>query len=132
MSGYPATFTFHLSHPVSKPSCVFTVYDALGLPVTNFSSDRHAPEDSIGTGVVEISCHVPVLYLVPGSYRINVAISSSSELQDHVEGAASFSVDAGIVAGRSVRFGGSYGSSVMPHVWRAPSKPELDAEVRVL
>ena len=49
-----------------------------------------------------VICEIDELLLLPGRYRIDVALYLEGELQDHVEAAAFFSVGQGAIRGRPV------------------------------
>jgi lipopolysaccharide transport system ATP-binding protein len=91
----------HFSGAVPGLSCVFTVYNHLGQHVAIFDSDVRGSEDrrdpDTGSKFVCIVDEVPLL---PGHYRINVAMRAHGEMQDHIEGAAVFDVEEGIWHGR--------------------------------
>lgn len=121
-SGQPAYFVFHLSDIIKGLECTFTIYDHHGKPVVNFNSailgprDRSEPE--IGAKSI---CEVEELLLVPGRYRINVAISGNGQLEDHVEAAVIFDVLEGQLRGRPIAVGPRFGSVCMDHSWRTPA-----------
>ena len=120
-TGRSVRFAFHLTQLCPRLVCVFTIYNASGFPVANFNSAIHSPADKhdpiLGPKLV---CHLDELALVPGRYRINVAISSDGQLKDHVEGAAVFEVEQGILRGREVSCDTGYGSVVLQHRWITP------------
>ena len=121
IAGLPARFEFSFSGTLPGLSCGFTIYDHSGLPVTHFDSTEQSPEDSYRPEVGnKITCELDELSLVPGRYRLNVALYGEHELQDHVEGAVSFSVEAGMLRGRAVRSDGAYGHVTLPHRWLRP------------
>ena len=119
-TGRPAYFVFHVTKPQPGMSCIFTLYDQYGQPVTNFNSSVRSYQD---TGNLDTStklvCEIDEILLIPGIYRMNVAIMSNGELQDHIEGAFSLEVEEGPLRGRPVIASG-YGSIVMPHRWSSP------------
>src|SRR5262249_25873824 len=102
--------------------CVFTIYNYSGEPVANFNSAIHSPEDSRDSALItKLICHLDELSLVPGQYRINVAIlGADDELQDHVEAAAIFDVEPGISRGRPVSKDMGYGNVLLHHRWTLP------------
>ena len=126
MTGQPARFTFHISalHSGLHPglTCSFTIYDQLGQPVTYFDSAVPCALDEVGgCADAKFVCEVDTLTLVPGRYRLNVALAWNRELQDHVEGAAFFDVAQGEVNGRPVPLDAGYGSVLLHHRWRTPA-----------
>jgi lipopolysaccharide transport system ATP-binding protein len=117
-TGRPARFVFHLTNIKPGMSCNFTLYDQHGQPVANFNSATHGQEDSnVPELGMKIICEIGELLLVPGRYRMNVAIYSDAELQDHVEAAAILEVEQGQLRGRPVASGTGYGSVCLPHRW---------------
>jgi lipopolysaccharide transport system ATP-binding protein len=118
-TGRSARFTFHVTAMRPGTTCSFTIYDALGQPVTYFDSAGHdaVPLDDGDA----FTCALDALLLVPGRYRINVALASNDELQDHLEGAAFIEVDHGVLQGRAVPDDAGHGSAVMPHRWTRPA-----------
>jgi len=121
-TGRPAQFTFHLTAMRPRTSCIFTIYDEFGQPLATFNSALRAPDDSQDPALEDsLVCYFDELALVPGRYRMNVAISSDGELQDRVEGAAFFEVEQGAIRGRPVIKGKNYGRICLQHHWRSPS-----------
>jgi lipopolysaccharide transport system ATP-binding protein len=122
-TGEPLRFTFGLSKPDTGLDCVFGVYDAFGNLVADFTSAESSPLDvpldpEPGPEPHLIVCELDELLLLPGRYRIDVGLYLSGDLQDHVEGAAFFSVGPGAIRGRAVRGDAAYGVIQIPHVWR--------------
>jgi lipopolysaccharide transport system ATP-binding protein len=122
-TGNPLRFTFSLSRRDPGLDCEFGVYDAFGSLVADFRSAESSPLDvpldlEPGHEPHLIVCELDELLLLPGRYRIDVGLYLSGDLQDHVEGAAFFTVGPGAVRGRAVRGEATYGAVQMPHVWR--------------
>src|SRR5262245_48262079 len=121
-TGSPARFVFHLTNVLPKMACLFTIYDHFGQPVAHFNSDVHSPADSVDSRLgTQFICQLDELVLLPGRYRINVAITSDGQLQDHVEAATFFGVEQGTVRGRPVTEGTGYGSVFLHHRWTQPA-----------
>jgi lipopolysaccharide transport system ATP-binding protein len=97
-TGQPAKFIFHYSGYTTRLSCVFTIYDHLGRHVLVFDSRQQnvnaAPDTADNRAFI---CNLEELLLLPGHYRINVALLQGNETQDHVEGAATFNVEEGLI-----------------------------------
>jgi lipopolysaccharide transport system ATP-binding protein len=66
-------------------------------------------------------CELDELLLLPGRYRIDVAIVGDNRLQDFIEAAAVFEVGEGHVGGRPAQQDGKF-SVVMSHRWTLPTK----------
>jgi lipopolysaccharide transport system ATP-binding protein len=121
VTGGPAQFVFHLNNLLPQLKCIFTIYNHFGQAVTHFNSANHSPEDQHDTELgPKLICHLDELLLVPGQYRINVAISSGEQLQDHVEGAAVFDVEPASWQGRPISNNTGYGNALFPHRWMLP------------
>lgn len=121
-TGRPAVFVFHLTGMRPRTSCIFTIYDDFGQPLSTFNSAVRSPEDTPDpTLETALACYIDELPLVPGRYRLNVAILSDNELQDHIEGAAFFEVEQGALRGRAVIEGKRYGRVCLQHHWKLPA-----------
>jgi lipopolysaccharide transport system ATP-binding protein len=119
--GRPARFGFHVTEVKPGTTCSFTIYDQCGQPVTYFDSALHSREDFIDPQrQAAFVCEIEELLLLPGRYRINIAIMHNGELQDHLEGVAFFEVEQGKLKGRSVPADTGYGSVFVPHRWIKP------------
>jgi lipopolysaccharide transport system ATP-binding protein len=121
MLGRPASFCFYLDNIRPRLSCTFTVYDHRGLPVISFNSAIQGHQDSSDPDFgAKFICAVDELLLVPGRYRMNIAIASNGELQDHIEAAAFFDIAQGQLGGRPMAHASAYGSVCMHHRWTVP------------
>ncbi len=120
-SGAPVEFSFELIGMTRGLSCGFVIYDQLGHPVTSISSGQPAPQDVYEhQDVPHFDCHIDELLLVPGRYRLDVALHSGGQLQDRVQGAAYFDVVDAIVGGRPISIGENAGHLVLPTRWIGP------------
>jgi lipopolysaccharide transport system ATP-binding protein len=132
VTGGPLRLEFEFDRFLPGLNCSFTIYDRDGLPIAAFDSAIHAPGDSLdpGTGPSFI-CEVDELPLLPGRYRLNVAAMTGQDMQDHVEGAAVFEVEQGVMRGRPETSHPGYGSVCIAHRWRSagqssrPSSPDV-------
>jgi len=121
-TGKAVRFTFRVDRTLPNLNCIFTIYDQNGQSVANFNSsiasalDQHVPSEE---GAV-FGCEIDALPLVPGRYRLNVAVYGDGELQDHLEGAALFEVEQGILMGRPIDAASGFGSIHIPHRWLLP------------
>ena len=70
---------------------------------------------------LRIVCELDELLLLPGRYRIDVAIVGDNSLQDFIEAAAVFEVAEGHLRGRPAQPDEKFSVS-MPHRWRVPTK----------
>jgi lipopolysaccharide transport system ATP-binding protein len=122
MSGGPARFRFVMNGVCRQSWCGFTIYDHMGGPVTHLSSRNRAPDDRENGNQRELICEIDELPLVPGRYRVAVALSGDGEVQDHLSAAAYFNVEHGAIRGRPVHDQGAWGRVVLPHRWIVPSQ----------
>jgi len=120
-TGHPARFVFQVNTLVPGIACNFNVYDTIGQPVTSFQSRVRGPEDSSDPGSgLRFVCELDELLLLPGRYRVDVAIIGDNRLQDFVEAATVFEVgDGGHVRGRPAQPDGKFSVS-MSHRWTLP------------
>ena len=121
-TGDAARFTFHVSRLKAGVSCLFVVFDHLGQHLAAFETTISGPEDEriVGFGN-QFICDIDELMLLPGRYRVNVLIRDSGELQDFVEAAAFFDVEAGLLRGRPMKARKKI-SLCMPHRWKSPAE----------
>lgn len=120
-TGRPARFTFQTTGVRPNMSCTFSLYNQYGQAVTSFNSAVRSTEDAINTELENtLVCELDELCLRPGRYRLNAAINSDGELQDHIEGAAVIEVEQGDLRGRPVTSAVQYGNSCMYHRWTSP------------
>ena len=121
-TGHPVRFVFCVNAFVPGMACDFHIFDSIGQSVTSFRSRVRGPEDaydpSLGTKFV---CEIDELLLLPGRYRIDVAIVGDNRLQDFIEAAAVFEVGDGHVGGRPAQHDGK-SSVIMEHRWTLPTK----------
>jgi lipopolysaccharide transport system ATP-binding protein len=121
-TGHPARFVFCVSAFVPGMACNFFIYDTIGQPVTSFYSRVRGPEDTFDpNNGLKFVCDLDELLLLPGRYRIDVAIVGDNRLQDFIEAAAVFEVGDGQVGGRLAQHDGKF-SVIMEHRWTLPTK----------
>jgi lipopolysaccharide transport system ATP-binding protein len=122
-TGQPARFAFLVNALVPGVACNFFIYDAVGQAIVSFTSKVRGPEDALDPeGGLQFVCDLDELLLLPGRYRIDVAIVGDNALQDFIEAAAVFEVSDGHVRGRSAPPDGKF-SVGMPHRWIVPTRP---------
>jgi lipopolysaccharide transport system ATP-binding protein len=120
-TGHPARFVFEVDTLVPGLACNFNVYDTIGQPVTSFQSRVRGPEDFSDPGNgLRFVCELDELLLLPGRYRVDVAIIGDNRLQDFIEAATVFEVAEGDVRGRPVQPDGKFSVS-MSHRWTLPA-----------
>ena len=117
--GKPAQFEFEVISSVSaKIDCIFTIYNQYGQPIAHFNSTIRSPED-VHTSVTctKLICEIDELLIMPGTYRINTLLLSDGEEQDHLEAAATFEIESGIVQQRYIEITNSYSNTYIRHRW---------------
>jgi lipopolysaccharide transport system ATP-binding protein len=119
-SGGPLRFKFTCDKWVPGLRCRFTVYDSYGTPLSAFDSGRAAPSDDRAGDPRVFVCSIPEFMLMPGRYRVNAALESGRDLEDHVEGALAFDVTDARVAGRPLPDSARHGVFLLHHHWSLP------------
>jgi lipopolysaccharide transport system ATP-binding protein len=121
-TGYPAQFIFCVDAFVPGLACNFFIHDTIGQPVTSFYSKVRGPEDTYDAkNGLKFVCDLDELLLLPGRYRIDVAIVGDNRLQDFIEAAAVFEVGDGQIGGRPAQHDGKF-SVGMSHRWTIPTR----------
>jgi lipopolysaccharide transport system ATP-binding protein len=121
-TGHPARFVFNVNALVPGVACNFFIYDSIGQPVTSFYSRVRGPADAYDPkNGLQFICELDELLLLPGRYRIDVAIVGDNKLQDFIEAAAVIEVGDGQVGGRPSQHDGKF-SIMMEHRWTLPTK----------
>lgn len=121
-TGHTARFVFCINAVVPGLGCDFFIYDTIGQPVASFKSKIRGPEDAYDPASgLKFVCEVDELLLLPGRYRIDVAIVGDKTLQDFIEAAAVFEVAEGHVRGRPAQPDGKFNVS-MSHRWTLPTR----------
>ncbi len=120
--GQSARFIFWIDALVPGLDCNFFVYDTIGQPITSFKSKVRGPEDNYDMqNGLRIVCELDELLLLPGRYRVDVAIVGDNRLQDFIEAASVFEVAEGHVRGRPASPDEKF-SVAIPHRWILPAK----------
>ncbi len=121
-TGNPARFIFWVNAIIPGLACNFSIYDTIGQPVTSFTSKVRSPEDGFDPkNDLKFVCELDELLLLPGRYRIDVAIVGDNRLQDYIEAVALFEVGEGHIQGRPAQPDGKFSVS-MAHRWTLPTK----------
>ncbi len=116
-TGSPVEFRFAYQSDVPDVECVFTIYDDRGDALLMLTSQRATSADLIDDpDGKQLDCTISELPLLPGDYRLNVALKSGDETLDHLEGAVCFTVESGYMRGRSVDRN-AYARIATPHQW---------------
>jgi len=121
-TGQPARFVFCVNASVPGIACNFFIYDSIGQPVTSFYSRVRGPDDTFDpNNDLKFVCDLDEFLLLPGRYRIDVAIVGDNKLQDFIEAAAAFEVADGDVRGRMAQHDGKF-SVMLAHRWTLPTR----------
>ena len=116
-TGAPIEFRFTFQSGVPEVQCVFTIYDDRGDALLMFTSQRAISTDQIhDPDGKQLVCTIDELSLLPGDYRLNVALKSGDQTLDHLEGAVCFTVESGYMRGRSVGRN-AYARIATPYQW---------------
>ncbi|MGZ4418104.1 MAG: ABC transporter ATP-binding protein [Gaiellaceae bacterium] len=118
VTGEAGRFVFHISSPLSRMWCTFTIFDSLGHAVATFSSVPETSEDELDVATATaFECSVAEFPLVPGRYRIDVSLHGNGHRQDELEGATFFEVEEGPFRGRPLPEDAK-GDVSVAHRWR--------------
>jgi lipopolysaccharide transport system ATP-binding protein len=121
-TGHPARFDFCVNGSVPGMACNFFILDTIGQPITSFYSKVRGPGDAYDPqNGLRFVCELDELLLLPGRYRIDVAIVGDNHLQDFIEAATVIEVGDGHIGGRPVQSDGKF-SVGMSHRWTLPNK----------
>ncbi|HOE67366.1 MAG TPA: ABC transporter ATP-binding protein [Candidatus Hydrogenedentes bacterium] len=94
VSGKPATFEFDYENAsrLSQVDVVMTIYNYLGIAATSFNT-RVSRTELSGLGETgTFRCHVPVLPLPLGQFRVAVAVHSNTATEDLIPNVLLFDV----------------------------------------
>ena len=117
-TGRPAEFEFELMDTRRGLDVTFTIFDSLGHPISNFDTRRAGPQDRLRADPTDrVVCRIEELPLLPGSYRVNVIVRMNRAIVDHVEGAAFFDVEAGVIGGRPSELNDAWSRVHISHAW---------------
>lgn len=119
-TGSPISFVVCVDNLVTDIGCSIYIHDHIGQPIAALSNNISGPYDTTDSGnELKIVCEIDELLLLPGRYRIDIAITGDNALQDYVEAAAMIDVSEGSIGGRPTQISKKYRVS-MPHRWRFP------------
>jgi lipopolysaccharide transport system ATP-binding protein len=122
VGGRSATIVVHVTEVLPAMECKLTVVDSLGHPVMTMDSEISSQQD-IRDGELgpRIECELDAVPLLPGRYRLDVLLKGNSHIQDGLQAAGFFDVEAGVMDGRPIPISGAEGDVVIRHTWRLPS-----------
>ena len=125
VTGLPAQFSFSIDSLVQGVSCSFTIYNREGASILGFDSSVAGTEDRYDHREGRLVCTIDELSLLPGTYRVNAALYIGLDLQDHLEGVATFEVSQGLMRGRPEAANEVQGSVCVAHRWTLPTSLAL-------
>ncbi len=122
-AGSPARISIHVDQMIPGLDCAISIYDHMGAPVSVLRSKFRSPSDEVyvaGNGTVPVlTCDIDELPLLPGRYRMDVAILGDDRMQDFVRSASAFDVVEGNLRGRPMLSDKRFRVQ-MPHHWTIP------------
>lgn len=123
-TGSQSSFLFEITYGMPTLTVLFTIYDSHGTSLSHFSSAIISPEDNICPAKAgrEFICEIEELPLLPGRYRLNVALMEGAEIHDYVEGAFHFRVNSGFIGGRPAGSRGETELIAIRHRWTESRK----------
>lgn len=114
-SGQSVAICINTDSSAPRLRCLVTIFSELGDPVTSFDSAEQSHHDQYGDS---FRIDIDRLLLRPGRYRLDVALlADDATVEDHVESAAAFDVQEGLLDDRLVTALPGYGSTFLPHRW---------------
>jgi len=119
VAGTPVTFQFDYANPgnIRQANVTFTVYNHLGVPVTNCDMvlTGFSIQELGATGT--FACQVPNLPLPVGRYRIAAAVQVNGTDADRVSNAIVFDVRSSKFYSSGIAVNLRYCSCMIPHHW---------------
>jgi lipopolysaccharide transport system ATP-binding protein len=122
VGGRPVRIVVYITKVLQTMECQLTVVDSLGQPVMTMDSEISSAQD-VRDGELgpRIECEIAELPLLPGRYRLDVLLKGNAHIQDGLQAAGFFDVEAGVMEGRPIPASGAEGTVVVPHTWRLPA-----------
>ena len=122
-----ARFVLHVNAILPDINCTVSFYDHIGHHITTFDSKVRSQDDMYGPkNSLMFICELDELFLMPGRYRVDVALVGDNCIQDFVPAAAFFDVTEGTRRGRPTprteNIRQKTFSAWMPHRWTLPCK----------
>jgi lipopolysaccharide transport system ATP-binding protein len=123
-TGAAARFTVTLTGLQPGTTCTLTVLNNLGQPVCQLASGNVGADDATvrapaADAPAVFECEVASLPLLPGRYRVDVLVRGTHQIEDQIDSAAIFEVEAGVLGGRPVSTTGA-GDVTFEHRWVVP------------
>jgi lipopolysaccharide transport system ATP-binding protein len=123
-TGRPVRFTVTVTGLQQGSTCMLTLLNHLGQPVSRFESGNVGPFDhSIQIDApdrpAQFVCDVDALPLLPGRYRLDVQLRGTHQVEDEIDSALLFDVEPGLLSGRPAGVN-SVGDVAIEHSWRVP------------
>jgi lipopolysaccharide transport system ATP-binding protein len=121
VGGRAAKIVVEVTEVLPMLECQLTIVNSLGNAITTLDSELSSVTDVRDRELgARIECEIPSLQLVPGRYRVDVLLRGRQEIQDGLQAAAFFDVEAGVIDGRPMPATATDGDIVMSHTWRLP------------
>jgi lipopolysaccharide transport system ATP-binding protein len=116
-TGSSVNFQFAYQSAIPNVQCMFSIHDSRGESLMVFTSQPATDDDRIvDPDGKQFQCTIDEFPLLPGDYRLNVALFSADQTLDHLEGAIGFTVENGYMRGRSAE-SSPYARFATPHHW---------------
>ncbi|MBE9063612.1 ABC transporter ATP-binding protein [cf. Phormidesmis sp. LEGE 11477] len=103
---------------VRNPRIIIGVYDQMNAGIIRLDTDVSGSFTKLMRASGEIECETEHLNLVPGQYRINLALYQQSILEDYIKDAAQFTVSDSNFFGIGKTFEPRLAKVLIRHSWR--------------
>ena len=115
-----ATFTvsYMVTRQLTNPYIRLTIYNSHGLAIAGIATEDTGFIPSPDIGDHSISCMIPTMNLVPGSYYLNISISDEKGECDKKFNACHFFVETADVYGTGKCLTSKTGIILLEHKWR--------------
>jgi len=122
LAGRAVVLAVEATKLLPQMECRLTISNSLGQPVATLDSEMASAEDTREPGLgPRLECEVAELPLLPGRYRIDVALKGRGQIQDGLQAATFFDVEPAVVGGRAYASASVDGDVVLRHRWRLPA-----------
>jgi lipopolysaccharide transport system ATP-binding protein len=120
ISGQPLDIVldFETNESLSGVEFVLTIFNQMGIAVTNCSVETSGQNFSISKGMGRIVCHLPKLPLPLGQYKISIAAEDHIALLDEIPTACIFNVLTSTFFDTSFTPPMRYSTALVEHYWQ--------------
>lgn len=124
IAGHPLDIVFEYEsyEELRRVSITFTVFNHLGIAVTNCHVDSCGHRPSLSEGKGKIVCHIPKLPLPQGQYKIAVAAHDSEGQIDYIPSSCVFEVETSDFFPTSFFPPIRYSTALVEHSWEFLTK----------